>query len=322
MAAAAVAAAISSAATGWDERSVDAPAGASLSQASTGSTGASDIALDIRPIAHGKRKPAAGGGGGSARPRSGAAAAAAGSGAVHPVGRRLQEMDMANLMTAFKEKFPPPKSHLASLGGTFAVRLGEDGSSTAAAASALWETQLKPASDRWYALSSAYCDEARIRFARVPAVASLSLTMARRWVVAFAKQHPPEDTGAGETAGSAPGSRSLPQRELGGGGRGRASGSGRVRGAPAARPRRATAAAGVSKGARSRPSGRAALPPRRQPRRFGDLPSNNSDEGGGVAAKAPTGIGRRTRGMSSAGRSGSSSSSSSEDDRDGGGPRH
>lgn len=138
--------------------------------------------------------------------------------------------------------------------------------------------------------------------------------MARRWVVAFAKQHPPEDDGVGETAGTAPGRRSRPQREVGSGGRSGGSGSGRTRAeARAARSRRATAAVGVSKGVRSRQSGRAALPPRPRPRRFGDLPSNSSDEGGSAVAGAPADKARRTRGRDSAGRSGRRSSSS--DDR-------
>lgn len=99
----------------------DGPMPLSLSQASTGSTGDS-VALDIRPMAHGKRRAAGGGGGGAGRSRSSAATTAA-AGSARPAERRLQEMDMANLMTAFKEKYPPPKSHLASLGGTFAVRV-------------------------------------------------------------------------------------------------------------------------------------------------------------------------------------------------------
>lgn len=130
-------------------------------------------------------------------------------------------------MRAFTEKHTPPKSHLASLGDTVVVRLGEDGSSTAAAASNLWETQLKPASERWYRLRSAYCEYARMRFARVPEAPSLNLTMARRWMVDFAKYHPPGDVDeGGGAAGAPPGSRSRLQQEQGSGRHGDGGGGG------------------------------------------------------------------------------------------------
>jgi len=99
------------------------PLSLSQSQASTGSAGASDGGgLDIRPLAQSKRRSRAAGetSGRSSRP-----AAAAPSSAARPP-RRLQEMDMANLMRAFRERFPPPKSHLESLGSGFAVRVGWD----------------------------------------------------------------------------------------------------------------------------------------------------------------------------------------------------
>lgn len=378
----------------------DGPAPLSLSQASSGSAGGSDsVSLDIRPMAHGKRRAGAGAG---AEGRSRSAKAAVAAGVARPPERMLQAMDMANLMAAFKEKFPPPKSHLASLGGTFAVRvcssagfclrgwflwfegmagagrwaasggsdpiavrrplfwlshrqgatwtpslvlscarllsvtadaarspppppcvslsptsllplsltlvvallailaaasrysslrlilcnvldtfkLGEDGSSTAVAASNLWETQLKPASDRWYALCSAYCDDGRARFARIPAVASISLAMARRWMLAFAKKHPPGGDAGGSAAAAATGSRRRLTREEGGGGAA-GGGSARAREAPVARPRPGAAAAGASKSSRPRPSGRAARPPQRRPRRFGDLSGSSSDEESG-----------------------------------------
>jgi len=155
--------------------------------------------------------------------------------------------------------------------------LGEDGSSTANAAADLWEKQIKPASDRWYSLSSAYCDDARDRFARMPTVATLSLVMARRWAAAFAKENPPDGRTGGKAAASA--ARSAKPRGASD------SRGGRRADPPVSRPRGAAAAAAAAaksgrlwRGAVAGRSSRAADPPRRPPRRFGDLSGASADE--------------------------------------------
>eukprot|EP00168_Porphyra_purpurea_P009583 TRINITY_DN2339_c0_g1_i5.p2 TRINITY_DN2339_c0_g1~~TRINITY_DN2339_c0_g1_i5.p2 ORF type:complete len:254 (-),score=44.76 TRINITY_DN2339_c0_g1_i5:930-1691(-) len=186
---------------------------------------------------------------------------------------------MANLMRAFREKYPPPKSHLESLGTGIAVWLGEDGSATANAAADLWEKKVKPASDRWYALKSAYCDDARDRFARMPAVSALSLAMARRWAAAFVKENQPEGRAGGKAASSAvrfAEPRDASDRR-----------GGRHAEPPVSRPRGAAAAAAAAaksgrlwRGGVAGRSSPGVDPPRRPPQRFGDLPEASADEEG------------------------------------------